>query len=297
VIYSIPPISPLHYVTYVRIYNSNPDFVYVGYTPGYYGTIVGADGTVVYGTGYAYPAYVGADDWYPPFITYGWGCDPCWTPWWGWSFEFGFGWGYRHFWSFPPAPCWGPFFVWEHHFHHGFRTWEVSTSVNAFHRAGLHTISTTDRAARWSRYGQAYNSRTGILATGNQRAGTNVFNGTPLPGARGFAVEKPGKSGNNVYGTKSGHVYSFEQNKIGGQWRQMNAKSAPAGTPNWNDIRGLNRQRFSRAVGNHRATSFRRYSPPAASPSESETPMNFRGGYEGSGNGGESSNPHGHRGR
>lgn len=51
VIYSIPPSSSVHYVTYVKIYGSTSDVVYVGYTPGYYGTVVSSSGVVVYGTG------------------------------------------------------------------------------------------------------------------------------------------------------------------------------------------------------------------------------------------------------
>ena len=70
VIYTIPPSSPVHYVTYVRIYGSTPDVVYAGYTPGYMGTVVAPGGVVVYGTGYAYPAWVGSV-WYPAPITYG----------------------------------------------------------------------------------------------------------------------------------------------------------------------------------------------------------------------------------
>ena len=70
VIYTIPPSSPLHYVTYVRVYSSTPTTVFVGYTPGYYGTVMTTDGIVVYGTGYVYPAYIGAV-WYPPPPTYG----------------------------------------------------------------------------------------------------------------------------------------------------------------------------------------------------------------------------------
>jgi len=65
VIYSIPPSSPVHYVTYVRVYSSTPTTVFVGYTPGYYGTVMSTDGVVVYGTGYVYPVYVGTY-WYPP---------------------------------------------------------------------------------------------------------------------------------------------------------------------------------------------------------------------------------------
>ncbi|HKU48296.1 MAG TPA: carbohydrate-binding family V/XII, partial [Burkholderiales bacterium] len=84
VIYSIPANSPMHYVTYVRVYSSTPSTVFVGYTPGYYGTVLTTDGTVVYGTGYYYPAYVGAY-WYPYYPpTYGW----------GWGFTAGMFWGF-----------------------------------------------------------------------------------------------------------------------------------------------------------------------------------------------------------
>ena len=46
-IYTIPPSSPVYYVTYVRIYGSTPDVVYIGYTPGYLGSYYSADGVVV----------------------------------------------------------------------------------------------------------------------------------------------------------------------------------------------------------------------------------------------------------
>jgi len=52
VIYSIPRSSPLHYVTYVRIYDATPEVVYEGYTPGYVGSYVATGATVVYGTGW-----------------------------------------------------------------------------------------------------------------------------------------------------------------------------------------------------------------------------------------------------
>lgn len=71
-IYTIPADSPLHYVTYAKVYRSTADAVYVGYTPGYYGTVAAPTGVVVYGTGYYYPAWVGAY-WYPAPLTYGYG--------------------------------------------------------------------------------------------------------------------------------------------------------------------------------------------------------------------------------
>jgi hypothetical protein len=69
--------SPLHYVTYVRVYGATPTVVYVGYTPGYLGTIVTPDGVVVYGTGVVYTPWVGSV-WYPPPPTYGTGTAFAW---------------------------------------------------------------------------------------------------------------------------------------------------------------------------------------------------------------------------
>jgi hypothetical protein len=79
VIYTIPPNSPLYYATFVRVYGSTPEVVYVGYTPGYLGTVVAPDGTVVYGTGYVYEPWVGTV-YYPPPVTYGVGAQPVYNP-------------------------------------------------------------------------------------------------------------------------------------------------------------------------------------------------------------------------
>lgn len=107
-IYTIPPSSPLYYVTYVRVYGATPDVVYVGYTPGYYGTYVVPAGTVVYGTGYVYQPWVGSV-WIGPPYTYGFGAGFAWGaatgfalgytagafchPWWG-PAGWGWGWGW-----------------------------------------------------------------------------------------------------------------------------------------------------------------------------------------------------------
>jgi hypothetical protein len=78
-IYTVPPSSPLHYVTYVKVYGSTPEVVYVGYTPGYYGTVVSASTTtVVYGTGWYYPPYIGP------------------TVWDGWPYPYGVGAGFTY---------------------------------------------------------------------------------------------------------------------------------------------------------------------------------------------------------
>ena len=90
VIYTIPPSSPLFYVTYVKIYEATPQYVYVGYTPGYLGTVVSPYGTVVYGTGYAYSPWIGGV-WYAPPYTYGYAAAPIYNPWVGYTFGFAMG--------------------------------------------------------------------------------------------------------------------------------------------------------------------------------------------------------------
>ncbi len=55
-IYGIPPSSPIYNVTYVRVYDTEPDAVWYGYTMGYLHGYL-AWGTYVYGTGWSYPPY------------------------------------------------------------------------------------------------------------------------------------------------------------------------------------------------------------------------------------------------
>ncbi|WP_148716098.1 hypothetical protein [Chitinolyticbacter meiyuanensis] len=105
VIYTIPATSPVHYVTYVYVYGSNGDEVYVGYTPGYYGTVV-SNGVVVYGTGYVCNAWIG-DVWYSCPATYGYGVAFGWDAWAGWSFGFAWGMAWGAAWY---GPWWGPWY-------------------------------------------------------------------------------------------------------------------------------------------------------------------------------------------
>lgn len=108
VIYTIPVRSRFHYITYVRVYHATPSVVVVGYTPGYYGTVVAPSGCVVYGTGYVYRPYCGAF-WVPPPLTYGWGATFSVGYRTGFSFGFTGGW-YVGAWC---RPYWGGF-GWNH---------------------------------------------------------------------------------------------------------------------------------------------------------------------------------------
>ncbi len=99
VIYTIPPSNPHYNITYVKVYQTTPEVVYVGYTPGYTGSYV-SHSCVVYGTGYYYRPWYTPYHYYPRPST--WGFHVRWNPWYGWSFglsystgpfHFGVGWG------------------------------------------------------------------------------------------------------------------------------------------------------------------------------------------------------------
>ncbi len=89
-IYSIPPSSPIYFVTFVRIYDVTPDVVHEGYTPGYLGTTVSPWGTVVYGTGYSYMSWIG-NAWYPAPSTYGVAAAPVYNQGAGYTYAFAVG--------------------------------------------------------------------------------------------------------------------------------------------------------------------------------------------------------------
>ncbi len=86
----IPPSSPVYNAKYVNIYDVDPNYVYMGYTPGYLNSYVYGP-TVVYGTGYYYQPWYGAY-YYPR--PWSWGFNFGYTPYFGW----GFGWGYSAGW-------------------------------------------------------------------------------------------------------------------------------------------------------------------------------------------------------
>jgi hypothetical protein len=196
-IYDIPPSSPVYYVTYVKVYNSTPDVVYVGYTPGYYGTVVSAStNTVVYGTGWYYPPYIGPAVWYGWPYTYGAGAGFTYTDESGWSFGFGYGYGYYP-WYYPwwgpwgyYGCCWYPYYGWG--------AWGGAAVANVYGVWGNTAYSRT--AAAWANpytgnYGAAsrgtyYNTQTGRTTVAGRGTNTNIYTGNTA-GFRGGATYNP----------------------------------------------------------------------------------------------------------
>ena len=109
----IPARYPVYNLKYVYIYDVAPDYVYMGYTPGYLNAFVYGP-TIVYGTGYYYRPWHG-HYYYPRPCT--WGYRVRYNPWFGWGFGFNFSSGWFHAsigfgsynpWNYWSGGWWGP---------------------------------------------------------------------------------------------------------------------------------------------------------------------------------------------
>ena len=180
-IYTIPPASPIHYVTYVRVYGTAPGYVYVGYTPGYLGTVVSPYGTVVYGTGYAYTPWVGSV-WYPPPYTYSVAATPVYNPYVGFTFGFAMGLATAA-WT---EPYWGG--AYYHPGYWGGYPCCASASANVYGHWGSTTYSGTRTwyggggVAGTTASGSYYNNRTGTSGTYNAGRQYNAWTGNASRG-------------------------------------------------------------------------------------------------------------------
>jgi hypothetical protein len=230
VIYSIPPSAPLYYLTFVQIYAVTPTTVTVGYTPGYMGVVVEPDGTVVYGTGYTYVAYVGTTVYYPPPVTYGYAANPTYTPYTGFAVGFAVGFGIAAA-CYAPAPYWGPM-PYAYHgaaygAYGGAAVWGSSgwaaTSGNVYHQYGATSAVTRDSAGynaytgtAWnSKVGTSYNSATGRASAGQSTQATNAYTGGYASNTRG-ATYNP-NTGVAASGSRTtvGNAYTGQQATFG----------------------------------------------------------------------------------
>ncbi len=209
-IYTIPPSSPLHYVTYVQVYGYTPSVVYVGYTPGYYGTVVSSDGVVVYGTGYYYPPYIGPTVWVPAPYTYGVGAGFAWSASAGWALGFGMGMAIGSWCS----PWWGPVGYWGWGYGApawGWGGWGGAAAANVYGRWG-NTAYAGTRAA-WANpwtgnvgtgaRGSYYNPVTGNSGVAARGANYNAYTGNYESGARASGYNP---STGNRYAAGGGQV-------------------------------------------------------------------------------------------
>jgi hypothetical protein len=227
---AIPASNPLYNTKYVQVYDSTPEVVYVGYTPGYMGAYP-YYGTVVYGTGYYYPGWMGAY-YYPWAATWGWGA--YYSPYYGWGMGAGYGWGFA--WGFAWGAAWN-------HWGWGGGYWGAGGIYNNIHINNIN-IGRGNTSGNWpgqggnkpgqggNRPGQGGNKPSTLPANnlynrGNnpeRRASTDQINKS-----RQDLTSRPKASqgkANNVFAGGDGQVYRRDAN---GGWQQN-------GKGGWNNV-------------------------------------------------------------
>jgi len=185
---TILPTSPVYNAKYVRVYDSTPSVVYVGYTPGYTGSYVYYN-TIFYGSGWYYPPWVSPYYYYPRYST--WGFNVSYNPWYGWNFGLSWGWGpfsvgyytggywhHNHYWHHRYYGYWGP---------HGYRPRPVHYGRHGYGR-GRYAHDGYGRGGDGRGYSPgAFQRNTNLYRDGSQRAriADTRDNRPRTPGARG----------------------------------------------------------------------------------------------------------------
>jgi hypothetical protein len=208
----IPASSPAYNAQYVYIYDSTPDVVYVGYTPGYMGCYVYGP-TVVYGTGYYYNPWYGPY-YYPRPVTYGFSMH--YNPWTGWGMGFHYSSG---------------FFSFSVYSHHGY--WGPPMYRPPYYppyRGGMYggrgpTVINGD--INIDRSNNIYGNRDHVSTRDVKRGQNNpgVSTNDQNRSRQGNAGQGMGGSRNNVYSGRDGSVYQRNDNgnwdqRSGNQWQQ-----------------------------------------------------------------------------
>jgi len=231
----IPASSPAYNVKYVYIYESTPEVIYVGYTPGYMGCYVYGP-TVVYGTGYYYNPWYGPY-YYPRPATYGFSMH--YNPWTGWSMGFHFSAGFFSFHAYGHPGYWGPpmYRPPYHPPYHG----------GMYGGRGPTFINTGDININRGNSNNIYNNRNDVSTrdrnrgqNGNKPSTMDQKNRNSQPGVSQGSVNR---SNNNVYSGKDGNVYKRNDS---GNWDQRNGNQwQQSKQPSTMDRDYQNRQRSS----------------------------------------------------
>ncbi len=251
-IYTIPPEAPVYHVRYVYVYDSTPDWVYVGYTPGYFGAFIW-NGAVVYGTGFYYAPW--CLNYYYPW------------PWtWGFGFRYGY-WGGGFFWRpWYPRPWYG------HHWRHepvrplwwNSRLMYNRSLQRAVTQANLSRPMTVYQ--RWREPAVISSHPVPLRAPGGIRAAPH----------RPVLARPPIQGRPDIYAGKSGQIYSRRNNawyrRDGTTWQKLPpqapggrqvrpAQPAPPSAPRV--YQDLERDRQARIQGQNRVQQYQRINPPA----------------------------------
>ncbi|MEN8117734.1 MAG: hypothetical protein ABFS16_12185 [Bacteroidota bacterium] len=206
----IPPSAPVYNVKYVYIYDSTPDVVYVGYTPGYCHSYW-YNGVVFYGTGYYYHPWYG-HYYYPRPWTFGFGVH--YNPYTGWGFSVGLSYGWFHMGFYGSGHgYWGPAGYrhgyrhgYHHGYHHGYRDGYLKGYAAGYANGKYNSRNIYKRR------------NSGIRSTQNVRRNPAVANNRP--GDRKVST-RPSTKPNNVFADRDGNIHSRDKS---GNWTQKNKR-------------------------------------------------------------------------
>jgi len=280
----IPPSYPVYNMKYVYIYDSNPDWVYTGYTPGYLNAYIYGP-TVVYGTGFYYRPWYG-HHFYPRPYTWGFGMQ--YNPWtgWGFGFDYSYGWFNMGFgfglWGGWGGGWWGP------------SIYRPPYGYNPYARAGYgyYGRNVYNRNAFANNYNHSfratnnvYNLRRDVVTVNNGRMntvnnnGVNRVNNTQRTQGGASVNSANGAVRNNVTTDRAGNVYQRNQQ---GQWQQNQQHQWQPVNQN-QQVQNLNRQQQMQQRGEVRSQNFQMQRSSAPAPRSSG---NGGGGSRSSGGGG-----------
>jgi len=242
----IPPQNQAYNVKYVYVYDSTPEYVYVGYTPGYMGCYVYGP-TVVYGTGFYYHPWYG-NAYYPYPCTYGYGM--CYNPYMGWSMGVTYATGMFMF-GVAVGGFWGPPMYYPPYHHHGGGGYYGGAGRPG--RPGGVGRPGIDNSLPGN---NLYNNRCGVYAQPTRGAGNSPTAGNRMNGGGATAgtrdIQAPSRgsgASNNMYSDKAGNVY---RNDKSGNWQQRSNNSWQNSSSSSRDQ--LNRSQQQRDRANTRTT-------------------------------------------
>jgi hypothetical protein len=227
----IPPSAPVYNTTHVHVYESTPDIVYVGYTPGYMWSYP-YYGVPVYGTGWHYPPYYGR--WYYPRPPT-WGFNVGYNPWTGWNFglswsngffSMGVSWGGGYGGGYYPGRCCGGYYGGGYRGPVVINTGDINigNNVNIGNRTEIN-----NRIGNDAQIGNRLeNSRQNVY----NRPENRTRNADKAAVSRDLKAARPATGrANNVYADRSGQVARRDgdqwQTRESGQWNPT-PESRPA---------------------------------------------------------------------
>ena len=221
----IPPRYPVYAMKYVYIYDVTPDYIYMGYTPGYLNTFVYGP-TVVYGTGYHYRPWYGSYYYARPYT---WGFNMHYNPWTGWGFGFNYNmgwfhmsagnyspWGWGGWWGpsvYRPSYCRAPYYGGYRHGYYGnsyyrSRNTVIVNNINVYHNNNIYNrrrdVVTRDnrRPVSYNRSAQSAPVRRFDNARPSERTAGRNNNNNARPSERRFNSQE-GVSPRNPSGRTS----------------------------------------------------------------------------------------------